>query len=61
MTQPDHLLDEAATEARRFFEQRLRLGLRAALGEMAGPRITREQARLAEQLERTLQRVSAQH
>jgi hypothetical protein len=61
MTQPDEPLGETAAEARRFFEQRLRLGLRAALGEMAGPRLTREQARLAQQLERTLQRVSAQH
>ena len=61
MTQSDEPLGEAAAEARRFFEQRLRLGLRAALGEMAGPSLTREQARLAQQLERTLQRVSAQH
>ena len=61
MTQSDEPLSEAAAEARRFFEQRFRLGLRAALGEMASPSLTREQARLAQQLERTLQRVSAQH
>jgi hypothetical protein len=61
MTQPDDPLGQSAAEARRFFQQRLRLGLQAALGELSSQPRTREQARLAEQLERTLERVSAEH
>jgi hypothetical protein len=61
MVQPhDPLRGQSAAEARRFFQERLRLGLEAALGEMSGQRLTREQARLAEQLQRTLQRVCAE-
>ena len=61
MVQPhDPLGGHSAAEARRFFQERLRLGVQAVLGEMSGQPLTREQARLAEQLQRTLQRVSAE-
>ena len=61
MVQPhDPLSGQSAAEARRFFQERLRHGLQAALGEMSGQPLTREQARLAERLQRTLQRVSAE-
>ena len=61
MTPPhDPLGGQSAAEARRLFQGRLRLGIHAALGEMSGQPLTREQARLAEQLQRTLQRVSAE-
>ena len=57
MVQPH---DPLAAEARRFFQERLRHGLQAALGEMSGQPLTREQARLAERLQRTLQQVYAE-
>ena len=60
MVQPHDPLGGSAAEARRFFQERLRLGVQAVLGEMSGQPLTREQARLAEQLQRTLQRVSAE-
>ena len=59
MTQPDDPLGgQSAAQARRFFQDRLRHGLRAVLGEIRSQPLTREQARAAQQLERALQRVS---